>query len=377
MPAAKDLYEILGVPATASQEEIRKAYLKLAHKYHPDKTGGDKEAEDKLKEINAAYDVLKNPEKRQQYDRFGTADGQPFGGFEGGFGGGFEGGFGGGFGDIFDMLFGQQGGRQRANRPQPGHDLEYELLLTMEEVVKPLSKKISFARKENCSDCNGSGAARGSRPETCPDCQGTGQVRSSQGFFSMSRPCARCSGTGLFIAKPCQTCKGKGQVRSKRDVSVNIPAGVDTGMRLRLAGEGEAGLRGGPRGDLYIRIKIAPHPFFERVNEDVYCTATISFTQAALGATIRVPTLTGMGDLKVPPGTQSGAKLRLRGHGYLAMHGFRQGDQFVLIHVETPQKLSRPQRELLEKLESQGNAKTYPKRAEYEKTIENLRKQKK
>jgi molecular chaperone DnaJ len=244
----------------------------------------------------------------------------------------------------------------------------------MEEAVKPLSKKISFSRKETCSDCNGSGAAKGSSPETCSQCQGSGQIRSSQGFFSMTRPCPRCSGTGQYIPRPCQNCKGQGQVRTKREISVNIPAGVNTDNRLRLAGEGEAGLRGGPRGDLYIRIRIAPHPFFERRNEDVYCQAVVSFTQAAAGASIRVPTLTGMGELKIPAGTQSGAQLRMRGLGFPDTRGYRQGDQFVIVQVETPQKLSRKQRELLEELESLGTEKNYPLVAEYEKEIQALRK---
>ena len=363
MPGQTDLYEILGVPRNASQDEIRKAYLKLAHKYHPDKTGGDKEAETKLKEINAAYDVLKNPDKRKQYDQFGSMDGQGFGGFGPGFGGDFGGGADSPFGDLFDMLFGQGGARsQRASRAQPGRDLEYELSLELHEVAKACKKTISFTRPENCNDCNGSGAAKGAQPETCPQCQGTGQIRQSHGVFSMSRTCTRCGGAGRIISNPCKTCNGSGQVRRKRELSIDIPAGIDTGTRLRVGGEGEAGRLGGPRGDLYIRIRVQGHPFFERHGVDIVCEAPISFTQAAVGGSIRVPTLTGHADLKIPAGTQSGAQLRLRGHGLPDVRGYRQGDLIVVIQVETPVKLSRRQRELLDELEELSNNRTYPMR---------------
>jgi len=363
MPTPTDLYEILGVSKSASQEEIRKAYLKLAHKYHPDKTGGDKAAEDKLKEINAAYDILKNPEKRRQYDQFGTADGQPFGGFGQGFGQGYGGDFGESpFGDLFDMLFGQGGraGQRGANRPQPGHDLEYELSVTLSEVAKGCKKTISFSRPETCNDCGGSGAAKGTSAETCPQCRGAGQVRMAHGVFSMSQTCPRCRGAGKVISNPCRSCNGAGQVKTKRELSIDIPAGVEAGNRLRVAGEGEAGRMGGPRGDLYIRIRVAPHEFFERSGTDLICIVPITFTQAAIGATIRVPTISGAAELKVPPATQTGTQLRMRGHGLPDMRGYRQGDQIVIIRVETPVKLSRRQRELLEEFESLSNNRTYP-----------------
>ncbi|MFA7692287.1 MAG: molecular chaperone DnaJ [Candidatus Hydrogenedentes bacterium] len=363
MPGQTDLYEILGVSKNASQDEVRKAYLKLAHKYHPDKTGGDKEAEKKLKEINAAYDILKNPEKRQQYDRFGSMDGQPFGGGGADYGG--FGGFGGSdspFGDLFDMLFSQGRGRSRANQARPGADLVYDLSMTLEEILQAQKKKISFARQENCGECRGTGASKGTQPESCPQCHGTGQIRQSHGVFSMSRSCPRCSGTGRIITNPCQACRGEGFVKSRRELEVSIPAGVDDGMRLRMSGEGEAGQFGGPRGDLYIRIHVAAHDFFEREDMNVYCEVPVSFTQAALGGTIRVPTLSGQADLKVPAGTQTGMQLRLRGHGIPDMRGYRRGDQFVIIRVETPAKLSKQQRKLLEELEKTSTEQTYPKR---------------
>lgn len=359
MPTSTDLYEILGVSRSASQDEIRKAYLKLAHKYHPDKTGGDKAAEDKLKEINAAYDVLKNPEKRKQYDQFGNTDGQPFGGFGQGFGQDFGESP---FGDLFDMLFGQGGrpGQRGASRPQPGHDLEYELSITLGEVARGCKKTISFNRPETCNDCGGSGATKGTSAETCPQCRGAGQVRMAHGVFSMSQTCPRCRGAGKIISSPCRSCSGTGQIRGKRELSIDIPAGVESGNRLRVSGEGEAGRMGGPRGDLYIRIRVNPHDFFERSGTDLLCAVPVTFTQAALGATIRVPTIAGMADLKVPAGTQTGTQLRLRGHGLPDMRGYRQGDQLVLIRVETPGKLSRRQKELLEEFESLSNNRTYP-----------------
>ena len=363
MPTSTDLYEILGVSRSASQDEIRKAYLKLAHKYHPDKTGGDKAAEDKLKEINAAYDTLKNPEKRKQYDQFGSTDGQPFSGFGQGFGQGSGNDFGESpFGDLFDMLFGQGGrpGQRGASRPQPGHDLEYELTITLAEVAQGCKKTISFSRLETCNDCGGRGAAKGSSPETCPQCRGAGQVRMAHGVFSMSQTCPRCRGTGKIISNPCRSCNGTGQVKGKRELSIDIPAGVESGNRLRISGEGEAGRMGGPRGDLYIRIGVAHHDLFERSGTDLLCIVPITFAQAALGATIRVPTISGMADLKVPAGTQTGTQLRLRGHGLPDMRGYRQGDQLVIVRVETPVKLTRRQKELLEEFEELSNNRTYP-----------------
>lgn len=360
----RDLYEILGVDRKASQEEIRKAYLKLAHKYHPDKTGGDKEAETRLKEINSAYDVLKNPEKRAKYDRFGTESGDPFGG-AGGFGG-FGGGMETGFGDLFDMLFG--GGGRRAGggpRPQPGNDLELHLGITLEEAAAGVRKTVRFNRMENCSECKGTGAAPGSRREQCPQCHGAGQLRVSQGLFSVSRPCPRCNATGEVISRPCGKCTN-GRVRASREINVDIPAGVDSGSRLRVSGEGEPGAYGGHRGDLYILIQVEQHEFFQREGVNIYCEVPVSLTQAALGDTVSVPTLTGQADLKIPAGTQSGSSLRLRGLGLPDVRGYRQGDQIVKVLVETPVKLSRAQRRLLEEFEEAATDKNCPLRAAHE-----------
>jgi molecular chaperone DnaJ len=343
-----DLYEILGVSRDASQDEIRKAYLKLAHKYHPDKTGGDKAAEDKLKEVNAAYDILKSPDKRRQYDQFGAAGPQGFGG--GGAGGaGFEA----PFDDFFDMLFGQGGGRRRqgGSAARPGNDLELRLGITLEEAATGVKKKVRFNRMERCGDCSGSGAAPGSQPETCKQCGGAGQVRITQGFFSVARTCPQCQGKGKTISKPCRKCGGAGQTRGSRELSVDIPAGVDNGSTLRVSGEGEPGQGGGPRGDLYIHLEVAPHELFQRDGTNLHCEIPISFSQAALGATLRVPTLDKEAELKVPAGTQPGTQFRLRGLGLPDLRGYRQGDLIVKVMVEVPTKLGKRQRELIEELD--------------------------
>ena len=366
--AQRDLYEILGVSRTATQDEIRKAYLKLAHKYHPDKTGGDKAAEEQLKEINAAYDILKNPEKRAKYDKFGSGEGGPFaGGFEGfgGFGGGFES----PFEDFFDMLFGKGGRRGGASRPQQGNDLELRLSVTLEDAARGVKRTVRFSRMETCDECRGSGAASGSRPESCPQCNGAGQVRVAHGFFSVSRTCPRCNGAGSIVAKPCRRCGGGGRVKVSRELNVDVPAGVDTGSRLRVQGEGEPGANGGPRGDLYIFIEVEPHSIFQRDGAEIHCEVPITFIQAALGDTVTVPTLTGTADLKIPPGTQSGSHLRLRGLGMPDLRGYRQGDLIVRVMVETPAKLSRRQRELLEEFVAQSNSKNYPHAAEFEEKV--------
>ncbi|MDQ1257015.1 MAG: molecular chaperone DnaJ [Candidatus Hydrogenedentes bacterium] len=351
---------MLGVSRDASADEIRKAYLKLAHKHHPDKTGGDKASEEKLKEINAAYDILKNKDKRAQYDQFGEG-GNPFG--SGGFSGaGGAGGFEAPFEDLFDMLFGGRGGRSGQGRSAAvqGNDIETRLTIELREAALGCKKTIHFDRMDLCAECKGSGAAPGSKPQTCPQCQGAGQVRSAQGFFSVTRTCPRCHGSGQSISNPCHKCHGNGRVRTRRDVTVDIPPGVDTGSRMRLSGEGEPGHNGGPRGDLYIFIQVQPSDIFERDGVTILCEVPISFTQATLGATIRVPTLTGEAELKVPAGTQSGSMLRLRGLGMPDLQGYRQGDQIVRVQVETPAKLSRRQRELLEEFQKLAEEKSYP-----------------
>lgn len=366
MAKKQDYYDILGVPRSASQDEIRKAYLKLAHKYHPDKTGGDKAAEQKLKEINEAYDTLKNPNKRAQYDAFGSAQPGGFstdGGFEGfggfsGFGGG-AGGFEAPFDDFFDVLFGRAG-RGRRRGVQPGADLEYPVRIKLREAARGAEKRIRFARREICPECNGTGAARGSQPVTCPDCQGAGQVRRSQGFFTITQTCSRCGGGGQIVSKPCSRCSASGRVRVERDIKVTIPAGISTGQRVRLAGEGEPGEGGGPRGDLFILVEVDPDEIFAREGNDIICEVPISFPDAALGAEIRVPSLDGEEKLKIPPGTQSGTEFRLRGRGMPDVHGYHRGDQVVRIIVETPTKLSREQRELIERFRQLSSAQSYP-----------------
>ena len=359
MAQQRDLYEILGVSRESSDEEIRKAYLKLAHKYHPDKTGGDKPAEDKLKEINGAYDTLKNPEKRKQYDRFGHA-GEGLGGFGGGGGFGGSGGFESPFEDVIDMLFGRGGQRRQAASARPGNDLEYRVEITLQEAYSGVKKSIRFARMEACNDCSGTGAAPGSRPEVCPACQGSGQTQVARGFFSITQTCHRCHGAGRIVTKPCARCRGDGRVEIQREIAVDIPAGVDTGLRLRLAGEGEPGDHGGPRGDLHIHIQVKPDDFFQRQGNDILCEVPISFPQAVLGVSIHVPTLKGNAELKIPAGTQSGAMLRLRGLGMPDLRGYRQGDQIVRVVVEVPTKLSRRQRELIAEFEKESDPRAYP-----------------
>jgi molecular chaperone DnaJ len=371
MAHTKDLYEILGVSRDAKPEEIRKAYLKLAHKYHPDKTGGDKAAEERLKEVNGAYDVLKNPEKRAQYDRFGSMDGQSFSGdFGGGFAGGGGGGFDAPFDDLFDMLFGQGGGRRQHNAARAGSDLELRLAITLKEAAFGAKKKIRFPRKEKCGDCNGTGAAAGSKAENCSQCNGAGQVRVAHGFFSVTRTCPKCHGAGRTINKPCRQCSGAGLVKSTRELSIDIPAGVDTGSRLRVSGEGEPGNSGGPRGDLYVFLQVAEHPIFHRDGVDLLCEVPVTLSQAALGDSVRVPTLDGhQADLKIPAGTQSGAMLRLRGQGIGDLRGYRKGDLIVRVVVETPAKLTRRQRELLNEFESLSEPRTYPAREAFDRKV--------
>lgn len=360
---ARDFYEILGVPRTASEDEIRKAYRKLAHLYHPDKTGGDKAAEEKLKEINEAYDVLKNKEKRAQYDQFGAAGaGAGFGG-AGGFGG-FDP-AGSPFDDIFEAFFGGgggpggRGGRGRAGATQ-GSDLEYRLRMTLRDAFTGKKETIRFRRNETCGECNGTGAANGSSRETCSQCHGHGQVRMSQGFFSITRTCPRCQGTGQVVTKPCAKCRGNGIVTADRELSIDIPGGVETGSRLCAHGEGEPGRNGGPRGDLYIVIEVEKDDVFRREGLDIICEVPVRFSEAVMGATIRVPTLEGEADLKVPAGTQSGTTFKLRGQGMPDLRGYRRGDQLVLIQVETPSKLTREQKDLVRRFDELSDEKTYP-----------------
>jgi molecular chaperone DnaJ len=361
----RDFYKTLGVARDSSQDEVRKAYRKLAHRYHPDKTGGDKPAEDKLKEINEAYDVLKNKEKRAKYDRYGEAGAQMG---QGGGGGGAS-----PFDDIFDAFFsgggGGRGGRSRAQAATVGNDLEYRVTLSLKAAAAGTKKSVHFARKENCGDCSGSGAAKGSSAETCRQCEGQGQVRMAQGFFSISRTCPVCHGVGQMIKDPCRRCRGEGQVEMDRELSVDLPAGVDTGSRLCLRGEGEPGRNGGPRGDLYIFVEVKPDDLFEREGNDILCQIPVSFPQVILGSTIRVPTLNGEAELKIPAGTQSGTLFKLRGMGIPDIRGYQQGDQIVEIQVETPTKLSREQKEMIKRFEELSDTKTYPLHLRFMKKI--------
>lgn len=348
----RDYYEILGVEKNASETEIKKAFRKLARQYHPDVNQGDTEAEAKFKEINEAYEVLSDQQKRAQYDQFGhAAFGQGADGGFGGFGGGAD--FG-GFGDIFDMFFG--GGGQRRRGPAKGPDLRYNLEITFEESAFGLEQDISVPRTEKCEKCGGSGAAPGSSSKTCTKCNGSGQIQFTQstpfGRFVQSRVCDECHGDGKVIDNPCTQCGGTGNVRKTRKIHVKIPAGVDNGSRIRVTGEGEPGERGGPNGDLYIYIRIKPHKIFSREGNDVLTEIKISFPQASLGDEVEVHTLEGKVKLKVPEGTQSGTFFRLRGKGIPDVHGYGRGDQHVKVTVVTPGKLNEKQKQLLKEFAS-------------------------
>lgn len=352
---ANDHYDTLGVSRTSSEAEIRSAYRKLAHKYHPDKTGGDKAMEEKFKTINEAYGVLKNKEKRAQYDRYGEA-GPGIGGTGGGFAAG-----GSPFDDIFDSFFsGGARGRAGAQAAYRGDDLEYRVRITLQEAAFGTKKTIAFRRTEHCGECNGSGARKGTGTETCTQCGGAGQVRMSQGFFSITRTCPRCQGGGRIVTDPCRSCRGSGTIQGERELKIDLPAGVDTGSRLRMTGEGEPGRNGGARGDLYVLIEVAQHPVFDREGNDVHCEVPIQLPVAILGATVLVPTLDGEAELKIPAGTQAGTVFKLRGLGIPDIRGYRKGDQFVHVQVETPTKLTREQKDLIRKFEEISTGKTYP-----------------
>lgn len=344
----RDYYEVLGVTRGAGEEDLKKAYRRLAIQFHPDRNPGDKEAEEKFKELNEAYQVLSDPERRAQYDRFGHAAFQgPQG--PGGFGGfDFTQGFEEVFSDIFGDFFGTGRGRSRS-RSRRGDDLRYDLEVEFEEAARGTEKVVKFQRLTTCEACNGSRARGGSEgARTCPNCRGTGQVRTQQGFFSISTTCGQCRGEGMIIADPCPKCQGQGRVRKPVSLSVKIPPGVDNGSRLKLRNEGEAGFGGGASGDLYVVVHVKDHPLFVRQDNDVVIEVPVSFPQAALGAEIEVPTLEGKIKLKVPAGTQSGKVLRLKGKGFVDLHGYGRGDQLVRIVVETPRRLTPRQRELLE-----------------------------
>ena len=343
----RDYYEVLGVDKNASKAEIKKAYRKLARKYHPD-VSKEENAEEKFKEVKEAYEVLSNDQKRAQYDQFGHTDpNQGFGGFGGSGGADF-----GGFGDIFDMFFGGGGGRRRdPNAPRQGADLQYTMTLEFEEAVFGKETDIQIPKEEECETCHGSGAKPGTKPETCPHCKGSGQLNIEQdtpfGRIVNRRVCHHCEGKGTIIKEKCTTCGGKGKVKKRKTIHIKIPPGVDDGQQLRVSGQGEPGENGGPAGDLFIVFHVKSHEFFERDGDDIFCEMPITFTQAALGDEVEVPTLHGKVKLKIPAGTQTGTKFRLRGKGVPNVHGHGQGDQHIQIRVVTPTKLTNKQKQLL------------------------------
>lgn len=354
----KDLYEILGVAKGASDDELKKAYRKLAMQYHPDKNHGNAEAEAKFKEISQAYDVLKDPQKRAAYDRFGHAAFQQGGG--GGGAGGFHGfsGGAGGFADIFEEMFGDvfsggtRGGRRPGQMGFPGNDIATSLNITLEDAFKGKETNIQVPVMQTCEVCDGNGAKKGTQPETCPTCQGAGRVRATQGFFTVERTCSTCGGMGKVIKEPCDNCHGQGRTRKTKTLKINIPAGIEEGRRIRLSGEGEAGIQGGPAGDLYVEITIKPHRFFRRQGADLRTRVPISFTTAALGGSFEVPTVEGgKAEVKIPAGTQNGQQFRLKGKGMSIMRSTGRGDMYVDIFVETPVKLSKKQEELMRELD--------------------------
>ena len=347
----RDYYEVLGVPRTATDQEIKSAYRKLALKYHPDRNPGDKVAEDRFKEAAEAYAVLADTDKRHMYDRFGHAGlgGAATGGFDPTVFTGFEDILG-GLGDIFGIgeMF---GGQRRRGGPQRGADLRYDLEISFDESARGVETTIQIPRQETCETCKGSGAAAGSKPTTCPQCHGRGQLRYQQGFFTVARTCGQCRGTGSIISSPCATCRGSGLVQQTRKLTVKIPAGIASGQRLRLSGEGESGAGGGPSGDLYVVVHVQEHAFFHRDGNDLFCEIPLNYPTLALGGEISIPTLDGDEMFKIPEGTQSGATFRLRGKGMPdVVSGRGRGDLLVTVKVVTPRKLTKDQRKLLEQL---------------------------
>ena len=356
--AKSDYYETLGVARNAGADDLKKAYRKLAMQYHPDRNPGDKAAEQKFKDISEAHDVLKDDKKRQAYDQFGHAAFETGGQRPGG-APGFD--FASGFADIFDEMFGEFTGGRRSQGGGRGADLRYNLEISLDEAYKGREARIRVPTMASCDACSGSGAAKGSQPVSCPSCRGKGKVRAQQGFFTIERTCPSCRGAGRVIEDPCRVCSGSGRVRREKTLAVSIPAGIEDGNRIRLAGEGEAGVSSGGPGDLYIFISIAAHPFFVREGTTVYCKVPIPMTTAALGGPIDVPTIEGArAKVTVPAGTQQGHQFRLRGKGMIQLHGGGRGDMYIEIAVETPVNLSKRQQEILREFEQTAHGATRP-----------------
>ena len=386
MAEKRDYYEVLGIGKNATDAEIKSAYRKLAKKYHPDLNPGNKEAEEKFKEVNEANDVLSDPQKRQRYDQFGFAGVDPNyaaanGGGAGGFGGGFGGGglgdifgdiFGGGFGGGFSG-FGGGSSTRTANAPRKGHDIQASVILTFEEAAHGCSKKITINRQDTCPDCGGTGAAKGTSPETCPDCGGRGYVVTQQrtpfGVMQSQQPCSHCGGRGTIIRNPCKTCRGTGKTAARKSLEINIPAGIDDDQNIALRGQGDAGSNGGPAGDVIVHVTVKADPMFERDGYDVTIHVPITFSQAVLGDDVEVPTVDGRIVQHIPEGTQSGTKFRLRGQGIQYLNGRGRGDQYVIVDVEIPKKVTRAQREALKAFEDSMKEDNYEKRKGFFKNL--------
>ena len=386
MAEKRDYYEVLGIGKNATDAEIKSAYRKLAKKYHPDLNPGNKEAEEKFKEVNEANDVLSDPQKRQRYDQFGFAGVDPnYAAANGGGAGGFGGGFGGvDLGDIFGDIFGGGfGGRfsgfgggsstRTANAPRKGHDIQASVILTFEEAAHGCSKKITINRQDTCPDCGGTGAAKGTSPETCPDCGGRGYVVTQQrtpfGVMQSQQPCSHCGGRGTIIRNPCKTCRGTGKTAARKSLEINIPAGIDDDQNIALRGQGDAGSNGGPAGDVIVHVTVKADPMFERDGYDVTIHVPITFSQAVLGDDVEVPTVDGRIVQHIPEGTQSGTKFRLRGQGIQYLNGRGRGDQYVIVDVEIPKKVTRAQREALKAFEDSMKEDNYEKRKGFFKNL--------
>lgn len=374
----KDYYSVLGVSKTASQDELKKAYRKLAVKYHPDKNKGDKASEEKFKEINEAYDVLKDDQKRAAYDRYGS-EGVQNGGF-GNSGGGFGGGFNfsdnfSSFSDIFEEMFGggfsDRGGRSAAQQSQPGSDIRYDIAISLEDAYHGVKTNVKFTTLIKCGACGGTGSEGSKKPSPCPTCGGRGSVRYQQGFITIEKTCQTCGGAGSVLSDPCKKCSGSGRVKGEKNLEVNIPAGISTGSKIRITGEGEAGFKGAPSGSLYIFVNVLNHKIFQRNENDLYCTVPISMIMATLGGEIKVPDLDGNDStIKIPHGTQSGAQFRIKGKGMPVVNSSKRGDMIVKIEVETPVSLSKKQKEILEQFAGEKDEKTNsPKSFEFFKKL--------